>query len=431
MNSRERVQRALNHQDADKIPIDLGAGFQTGMHVQSVYKLRQALGLDEPGTPVKVVEPYQMLGEIKPDLLDAVGGDVVGVNPPKNMFGYKQEEWKPWTTFDGTPVLIPVDFNTELEPSGELYQYPEGDKSVSPSGRMPADGFYFDSIIRQPPIDDENLSVADNLEEFGPISDDDLRYFEREVKRLYEETDKAIYANFGGTAFGDIALVPAPWLKRPKGIRDVEEWYISTVTRKDYVKAIFERQCEISLDNLKKIYDVVGNRVDVVFLTGTDFGGQDHPMLSTRNYRELFLPYHKHLNDWIHQNTTWKTFMHTDGAIRPLMPSFIEAGFDVLDPVQWTASGMNPRELKSKFGDQLVFWGGGVDTQKTLPFGTPEEVREEVRQRVIDFAAGGGWIFNTVHNVQPLVPVENLLAMYDTIRECREPIWWQSHVKSD
>lgn len=275
--------------------------------------------------------------------------------------------------------------------------------------------FIFNSIIRQPPIDDASLDVEDNLEEFGPISEQDLQYFSHEVNQANNETDKAIYANFGGTAFGDIALVPAPWLKNPRGIRDVEEWYISTATRKDYVKKVFQRQGEIAMENLKKIYEVVGNRVDVVFMTGTDFGGQDRPMLSTANYKELFMPFHKKLNDWIHQNTTWKTFIHSDGALMPLIPHFIDAGFDVLNPIQWTASNMDPLVLKKKFGDKLVFWGGGVDTQKTLPFGTPDEVRNELKQRIMDFAPGGGWVFTTVHNVQPFVPAENLLAMYETI----------------
>ena len=216
-----------------------------------------------------------------------------------------------------------------------------------------------------------------------------------------------------------------PGSKTQKGFGDLEEWYISTVTRQEYIKQIFARQCEIALDNLQRFHQVAGNRVDVVFLTGTDFGGQDHPMLSTKNYRELFLPYHKRLNDWIHQNTTWKTFMHTDGAIKPLIPHFIEAGFDILNPMQWTARNMEPREIKSQFGKSLTFWGGGVDTQKTLPFGTADEVRQEVRQRVLDFAPGGGWVFNTVHNVQPLVPVENILAMYETIQECRESAFWK------
>jgi len=417
VNSRERVRTALNHQEPDQIPLDLGAGFQTGMHVQMVYKLRQALQLDPPGTPVKIIEPYQNLGEIKMDLLEAVSGDVVGVNPPATMFGYKCENWKEWEYFDGTPVLVPEYYNTKPEPDGSILMWPEGDTSVPPSAIMPRDTYFFDSIVRQPPLDDDNLNLEDNLEEFKPISAEDLAYFEREVDRLYEGTDKAVYANFGGTAFGDIALVPAPWLKNPKGIRDIEEWYISTLTRQEYVYEIFEYQCAIALENLQKIFEVVGNKVDVVFLTGTDFGGQSGPLISVKSYERLFKPFHKQLNDWIHENTTWKTFMHTDGSLIPLIPHFIDAGFDILNPIQWAAKNMTPVELKREFGEQLVFWGGAIDSQKTLPFGTPDEVRVEVRARIEDFRAGGGWIFNTVHNVVANVPVENLLVMYETFHE--------------
>jgi len=250
MTSRERVQAALEHREPDMVPFDLGGSPTTGIHVSSVYLLRQALGLDRPGTPVKVVEPFQMLGEVKDDLIEALGIDVVGLGSAKTFFGFRNEGWKPWTTFDGTPVLVPEGFNTEPEPNGDILMYPEGDRSAPPSGRMPKDGWYFDAIIRQEPIDDASLNVEDNLEEFGPISDEELSHFERQARRLHEQTDKAILANFGGTSFGDIALVPAPFLKHPKGIRDVEEWYISTVTRRDYVWKVFERQCEIALANL-------------------------------------------------------------------------------------------------------------------------------------------------------------------------------------
>ena len=417
MSSRERVALALEHKEPDRVPLDLGGSGVTGMHVSVVYKLRQALALDPPGTPVKVVEPYQMLGEIKDDLIEALGVDVVGLSSFTTMFGFRNEGWKPWVTFDGTPVLVPAGFNTEPEPEGDLLMYPEGDKTVPPSGRMPAGGWYFDAIIRQPPIDEDTLSVEDNLEEFGPITDEELAYFEREAKRLYGETDKAILGNFGGTGFGDIALVPAPWLKNPKGIRDVEEWYISTVTRKEYVRAVFERQCEIALDNLAKIYEVVGNRVTAVFVTGTDFGAQQGPFISPRAYKELYLPFHKRVNDWIHTNTKWKSFIHSCGSVRKLIPAFIEAGFEIINPVQCSAADMDPRELKRAFGDALTFWGGGVDTQKTLPFGSVEEVGQEVAERIRIFGPGGGFVFNTIHNVQPLTPIENVLAMYETLRE--------------
>ncbi len=419
MTSRERLRLALSHRDPDRVPLDLGATPTTGMHVSSVYRLRQALELDRPGTPVKVIEPFQMLGEVAPDLQEALGVDVVGFSSPRTLFGFRNEGWKPWVLFDGTPVLVPAGFNTRPEPDGSVLMYPEGDESVAPSGRMPAGGFYFDAIIRQEPIDEERLDPEDNLQEFGPIADTDLDYFAGEAERLYSETDKGIVANFGGTGFGDIALVPAPWLKHPKGIRDVEEWYVSTVARRDYIYRVFERQCEIGIANLERIHAVVGERVDVAFVTGTDFGAQHGPFVSPRTYRELFMPFHKVVNDWVHQNTTWKTFIHSCGSVRALLPDFIEAGFDIENPVQCSAAEMDPRELKGEFGERLTFWGGGVDTQRTLPFGRPEEIRREVRERIEVFAPGGGFVFAAIHNVQAGIPVENLVALYEAVREYR------------
>jgi len=420
LTSRERVTMTLNHQEPDRVPLDLGGSPVTGMHVSVVYALRQALSLDAPGTPVKVVEPYQMLGEIAPDLIAALGADVVPLGASTTMFGFKNEGWKPWTTFDGTPVLVPDGFNTTPEPSGDLLMYPEGDTSAPPSGRMPFGGWYFDAIVRQPPLDEANLNVADNLEEFAPITDADLAHFAREADRLYTQTDKAIFANFGGTAFGDIALVPATQLKHPQGIRDIEEWYVSTVARREYVWAIFERQCEIALANLERLYAAVGDRVAVVMVTGTDFGAQTGPFISPKAYRSLYQPFHIRVNTWIHTHTPWKTFIHSCGSVYALIPDFIDAGFDILNPVQCSAAHMDPAALKQAFGDRITFWGGGINTQKTLPFGTPGDVRREVRERLRVFAPGGGFVFNTIHNVQPLSPVENVLALYETVREYGE-----------
>jgi hypothetical protein len=417
MNSRERVQQALNHQQPDRTPLDLGASPVTGMHVSAVYRLRQALRLDPPGTAVKVVEPYQMLGEIGPDLIDALGVDVVGLSGPRTMFGFPNQDWKPWRMFDGTPVLVPAGFNTEPEENGDLLLYPEGDRSAPASGRMPQGGYFFDAIIRQPVIEDECLDPADNLEEFGPISAADLAYFGETAERLWSQTDKAILANFGGTAFGDIALVPATWLKNPKGIRDVEEWYMSTLTRRDYVWQVFEKQCEIGLANLEKVHQVVGEKVAAVFVSGTDFGTQTAPFISPKTYRELFQPFHRQVNDWIHRNTTWKCFIHSCGSVVKLIPDFIASGFDILNPVQVSATGMDPQGLKQQFGREIVFWGGGVDTQQVLPFGTPDEVRAQARENLRIFGDGGGYVFNTVHNVQAGTPVENLLALYPAVRE--------------
>lgn len=418
MNSRERVQTALQHREPDLVPLDLGGSTVTGMHVSSVYRLRQALGLDAPGTPVKVIEPVQMLGEIGPDLRKALGVDVVRLAGTNTAFGFRNVDWKEWQLWDGTPVLVPGAFNTDPEPNGDILQYPQGDRSAPPSGRMPARGYYFDVIVRQPPLEQEPR-VEDNLEEFALISQDDVDFLGQEAARLYTETDAAILANFGGTGFGDIAKVPAAQLRYPKGIRDVAEWYMSLTTRRDHIYKIFERQCEIGIANLQRIHQVVGDRVTAVVVTGTDFGAQNGPFVSPKTYRDLFMPFHRAVNDWIHRHTTWKTFIHSCGSVVAFLEDFIAAGFDILNPVQCSAAHMDPRELKSRFGDRITFWGGGVDTQHTLPFGTPAEVEQEVAERMRIFAPGGGFVFNPVHNVQAGTPVENLLALYRAVQRYR------------
>jgi uroporphyrinogen-III decarboxylase len=192
---------------------------------------------------------------------------------------------------------------------------------------------------------------------------------------------------------------------------------MSTVTRKEYVREVFERQCEIALNNLAKIHQVVGDKISVVFITGTDFGMQTGPFISPAAYRDLYQPFHRRINDWIHENTNWKTFIHSCGSVVEFIPDFIDAGFDILNPVQCSAVGMDPETLKERFGDKITFWGGGVDTQKTLPFGTPEDVRKEVAERIRVFGKGGGFVFNSIHNIQARTPVENLVAFYEAFKE--------------
>ena len=212
-------------------------------------------------------------------------------------------------------------------------------------------------------------------------------------------------------------MVPAPFLKYPRGIRDVTEWYISTMTRADYIHAVFEKQSEIALSNLEKIYAAVGNVPDAVFICGTDFGTQNSQFCSVDTFEEMYAPYYRKITDWIHNNTTWKTFKHSCGAVEPFMSPFIDSGFDIINPVQCSADGMDPRHLKESYGKSLTFWGGGVDTQKTLPFGTPDEVRKEVRERLEIFSRQGGFVFDAIHNVQALTPVENMAAMIETVKE--------------
>lgn len=413
--SRQRVLDALAHRAPDRIPIDFGGTAVTGIHVTCVAALRDYYGL-EP-RPVKVHEPYQMLGMVDPDLQEAMGIDVQGVYRRSNMFGFRNENWKPWR-FHGIEVLIGGGFEFDLDTNGDTLVYPEGDRTAPPSGRMPAAGFFFDTIIRQPPIDEERLDPADNTEEFQPLSESDIDEIAADVAQA-SQSGRALIAGFGGTAFGDIALVPGPNMKHPRGIRDVAEWYVSTRSRRDYVHAVFARQCEVALANLARIHARIGDSIDALFVCGTDFGTQSSTFCSVATFRELWLPYYKAVCDWIHRNTSWRCFKHSCGSVERFIDSFIEAGFDILNPVQCSAAHMDPVHLKRTYGDRIVFWGGGVDTQHTLPFGTPAEVREQVLSRCEAFAPNGGFVFNTIHNIQAGTPVANIVAMLDAVREFR------------
>jgi hypothetical protein len=397
MKSRDRLRAALEHRQPDRVPVDFGGTSVTGIHASAVSRLRRAV-LGDEAYRVKVIEPYQMLGELDGDLCDALGIDIVGLRPRATMFGFENVDWKPFTLFDGTQVLVPRDFTTTVDEAGDLLIHPEGDRSAPPSGRMPKGAYFFDSIVRQPPIDEAQA------------------WYERRIGEL-EAAGRAVILTMPGVAFGDIALVPAPWMKHPKGIRDIEEWYVSTAIRKEYVLSIFETQCEIGLKNLDALIGRLGDRVQAVFITGTDFGTQRGLFIAREAYREMYKPFHKRINEFIHAKSSWKTFIHSCGSVVELIPDFIEAGFDILNPVQCSAAGMDARDLKREFGRDIVFWGGGANTQQTLPFGTPDEVYRECRERIEIFGEGGGFVFNTVHNVQGPTPAENLLAMFRAIRE--------------
>jgi len=416
MNSRENLKKTLNHHQPERLVVDFGGTAVTGIHCLTVKNLRNYYHLDNH--PVKVIEPFQMLGEIEEDLREALGIDVIGAYGKNSMFGFANSEceWKPFTSNWGQQLFVPVEFNFIKAEDSSLLIFPEGDETVSPCARMPKSGYFFDAIIRQQPIDDDKLNPKDNLEEFTPVDGASLDYWERTICQL-TTSGKGIIASLGGTALGDIALVPGMQLKNPKGIRDVAEWYMSTVLRPDYIHSVFEKQTELAIENFKRIYERIGNQIDAVFICGTDFGTQESTFCSPDQFSEMYLPYYKRINDWMHQHTAWKSFKHSCGAVESFMPLFIEAGFDIINPVQINAKGMDPRHLKNAYGKELVFWGGGVDTQKMLSFGTPAEVKKQVLENCDIFAQDGGFVFNTVHNIQANVPIENLAAMLEAIHE--------------
>ncbi len=256
----------------------------------------------------------------------------------------------------------------------------------------------------------------DEWKEFVTMSDQELEWLKDRMKES-GSSERATLAAVPGAGLGDIACVPGPWMKDPKGIRDIQEWYMSTVLRKDYLHELFSRQTDVVITNLKKMFAALGNNLDIAWVCGTDFGTQNSTFCSLETFNELYKPYYQKTNNWIHENTEWKTFKHCCGAVEGFMEGFIESGFDIINPVQWTADGMEPKLLKEKYGSRITFWGGGVNTQATLPFGKPEQVREEVLRSCEVFAPGGGFVFNTIHNIQAGTPVANVVAMLDALKE--------------
>ncbi|KAA6332923.1 hypothetical protein EZS27_018618 [termite gut metagenome] len=416
MTGKERINAVLSHNEADKIALDFGATTVTGIHAKMIAALRQHYGLD--AKPVKIVEPYQMLGEVDEELARIWNMDTLAVGGQYDMFGHKQENFvearMPW----GQIVLLPESFKMKEE-NGDVYVFPQGDMHYPPTAVMPSGGYFFDAIERVPATDfDAELNIEDNLEEFTLLNEQDVARWKDALTKA-RATGRAVVANIGGTGLGDIALVPAMNLKSPKGIRAIADWYMSTVAREDFIREIFDRQTDIAIRNLEKINLAAGDCIDVMYECGTDFGTQDSQFCSAETLSSLYGPAYRKINDWVHKNTQWKTFKHCCGAIVPLLDTLIDIGFDIINPVQINAAGMDPQFLKDTFGKRITFWGGGVDTQKVLQLGTPEQVSGQVRQLCDIFGANGGFVFSSVHNIQANVPVRNVIALMDTISEIR------------
>ncbi len=392
MKSRERVWRAIHHQQADRVPIDVGGTRQSGIAASTYHQLKQRLGLH---TPTRVFDLYQMLAEIETPVVERFGGDVIGLYRPDVAFGIVNENWKPWQTFDGTDVLVPGGFTPRVEPDGSLMILRQGE----PIAHMPKGGFYFDRTEKYPG------AAHIDLDGYQPplLTKEQCEWYRVQSRVLFEQTDYAIVAPLG----------PPYELFYGLGTGDFESWMITLACEPDYVHQLYKCLVDAWIENLKRFVDAVEDRVQILQFCD-DFGTQQSLFLSIDMYRNLIMPHYQRGLDWIHSQTDMKVFLHSDGAIFPLIPSLIETGVDILNPVQTSAVGMDPVELKRQFGDRLTFWGGSLDCQKTLPYGTVDEVVDEVRRHVEVFAPGGGYVFTSVHNVQANVPPENVIAMFDT-----------------
>ncbi len=415
--ARERLHLTLNHQEPDEVVVDLGSTAITGMAASALHRLRMKLGL--PERRVRVHEPYQLLGFIDQDVLQALGCDVLGIWPPKTMFGFANEKWKSWKLFDGTPVMVSQEMIISEDNDGNLYLHPGGDRKLPPSAKLPRDGFYFDVLVR-PTAEPPRSGREDFAEQYSVYSEEECRFYEQQARYLFDNTDFGLIGMLSGGSLGDIAHVPGPNLAYPRGIREPMDWYVAHKLNPDYIKDVFAYETEVALRNADLYWQAVGSRIEAIVVSGTDFGTQRSEFISPDLFRELYKPFYQQINEWIHENTTWKTFYHSCGSIVHLLDDLVECGVDILNPVQCSAAGMQPEFLKTKYGQQLVFWGGGVNTQQTLPFGDPQEVFEEVLERLRIFAPGGGYVFSAIHNIQAPTSVENILAIFEAIKQYRK-----------
>ncbi len=403
MTSRERVLTAIAHEQPDRVPIDMGSTIMSGIMALSLGKLREALGLEK--RLVKVYEPYQMLGEVEMDVVEALGIDVLPVEPERLFFGLARKDWKPFTLWDGTQVLVPGTFQVETTENGDWLLREGGNPEGKPAGRMPKNGFYFDACGDQTMHADFVPPPLKALEQrFSQLMPEEkLQYLAAKSEKL-RPTEKAlllgIWHDFG-----------------PPSVGTWPDWLCLMASDPDYVSALFELKTEADLRTLEKLWNGLGDRIDIFGVDGADYGTQRSEMFSPEMFEQFYEPYYTRINQWIHTHTPWKTWKHTCGANRRFIPSLVRSGLDCLNPVQTSADGMDAVELKNEFGDDLTFWGGGVDTQRVLPFGTPEEVYEDVCSRLRVFKPKGGFVFNTIHNLQAGVPVENMMAMIAALKD--------------
>jgi len=397
MNSRERARLILDHQEADRPAIDLGSTEVTGTSVWSYRALKRALGL--PDDTARVYCMIEMLAEVETPVLDALGADFAMLPPTPLRYGLHYGQWKPYTFWDGQTFEVPADFEAQEMPDGSLLtsSTPGGPKTQ----RMPKGGWFFDAIPSDhwDPFDVQELPESEwRFQESLP--DEELHQQQEMAKALYESTDRAI--------------VGMPWVNVPAGYANFWWFAIKMANDPHWCQDYMMRAGEATAKCFDEYLQAVGQYIEVCIVGLHDYGLQDREWFRPSFFKEFYVPAWKMCTDAVHRYPGVKTWIHCCGSVPNLIPYFIEAGVDCLNPVQWSAAGMDLRTLKNKYGDKIVFWGGATNTQNTFPFGTPEDVAAETQEILELMCPGGGYVVNPIHNVLPEVPVENIIALYRT-----------------
>lgn len=411
MNSRERVLATIAHKQPDQVPVDLGSTPSSGISAIAYSNLLKSIGRTD--LPVQIYDVVQQLAQPDMSIIDRFGVDVLDIG---RAFNTEEKDWHETILANGDKAFYPIHFNPVKQADGSYHCYDEDGKrllALMPQGATFFDQSYFPYINGFP----ENYDTLD--EEMGRVlwsryvhspwdhtQDPDFwKTLREKTLQLRASTDKALMIVCGCNLF--------EW---GTFLRRMDNFLMDLLCEPDQVARMLDQLLERHLATLAKVCDSVGDVVDIIRF-GDDLGMTSGPFMDVDTYRSLFKPRHKQLCDYVKTHSQMHTFIHSCGSISSLMPDLIEAGIEIFNPVQTNARQMEPEFLKKEFGQDCTFWGGGVETVGTLNNGTPEQVREQVLERLEIMSAGGGFVFNTVHNILPDVPPQNILAMFDAVKE--------------
>jgi uroporphyrinogen decarboxylase len=411
MNSREKVLAAINHKDTGKVPVDMGATPSSGISAIAYNNLINHLRLEN--TPTLIYDVVQQLAQPHEEVLDMFDVDVLDIG---RTFNSQPSDWKPVTMANGAEAFYPTWFSPVLQPDGSYLTFDDDGKRVL--SKMPVGATFFDQTyfpyVNGYPDSYENLDAEmgrvlwarDAHSPWDHAGEHDFWQKLREnTLELSKNTDKALLVVCGCNLF--------EW---GTFLRRMDNFLMDIMCDHDHVEKLLDQLMERHLATLEKVCNAVGDIVDIIRF-GDDLGMTSGPFMDEETYKKLFKPRHKILCDYVKEHSQMHTFIHSCGSISLLMPHMIEAGIEIFNPVQTNAYNMEPEFLKKEFGQDCTFWGGGIETAGTLNNGTPEQVREQVLERLEIFSKGGGFVFNTVHNILPDVPPENIVTMFDAVKE--------------
>lgn len=410
MTSRERVLAAIRHEQPDQVPVDLGATPSSGISAIAYSNLVKHLGKD---LPVRIYDVVQQLAQPDMSILDQFGVDVLDIG---RMFNDKDEDWYPITMANGDTAYYPVWFKPELQPDGSYVTYDTD--GTTKLAHMPVGATFFDQTYF-PYLDGFPENYDDLDAEMGRIlwaryahspwdhctEADFWPKLREKALWLRENTDKALMIVCGCNLF--------EW---GTFLRRMDNFLMDLLCEPEQVEKLLDALLQRHLATLEKVCHYLGDVVDIIRF-GDDLGMTTGPFMAPETYAELFQPRHKILCDYVKEHSSMHTFIHSCGSISLLLPGLIDAGIEVINPVQTNCANMAPDFLKKEFGEKVAFWGGGIETVGTLNVGTPEQIRTQVLECMEIFSKGGGFVFNTVHNILPDVPPENIVAMYDAVKE--------------